>query len=144
MYKLEYRVYDNEKKCWVKENVYLTPEGELFLIKRSVFGWTKLPLILSQEERYVYHRAIDLWDKNQELIYEGDYIKAQVDENKIVVGLVAYAHELSAYVILCVDSDEFYTLGSEVCEYIEKIGNVFDGYKEVVQNGESALSQSEN
>ena len=124
-----YRVYDTEQKRWVEDSIYLTPNGELFLIKRSAFGWTKLPLVLSQD-RYVYHRDINLQDKNDEDIYEGDYIKAQVDKDKTVVGLVAYAHELSAYIILCVDSDEFYTLGSEVCEYIEKIGNVFDGYED--------------
>ena len=141
MYEL-FRVYDNEEKCWVKDNVYLSPDGELFLIKRSVFGWTKLPLALSQE-RYVYHRTIDLWDKNNVQIHEGDYIQAQVDEDKSVIGLVAFATELSAYVILCVDSDEFYTLGSEVMDLIQVIGNAFDGYKEVVQNGEQALRDSE-
>ena len=137
-----YRVYDNEKKCWIKDNVYLSPDGELFLIKRSAFGWTKLPLALSQE-RYIYHKAIDLWDKNQNQIYEGDYIQAKVDENKTVIGLVAFAQELSAYVILCVDSDEFFTLGSETMEFIQIIGNVFDGYKEVKEDGQQALQNSE-
>ena len=136
-----YRVYDNEQKTWVKDNIYLSPDDELFLIKRSAFGWTKLPLALSQD-RYVYHKAIDLWDKNEKQLYEGDYIQAQVDENRSVVGLVVFAHELSSYVILCVDSDEFYTLGSEVTEFIQVIGNVFDGY-EVVQDGEQTLRDSE-
>lgn len=133
-----YRVYDNEKKEWVKDNIYLSPDGELFLIKRSTFGWTKLPLALSQE-RYVYHKAIDLWDKNDVQVYEGDYIQAQVGEDKSVIGIVAFARELSSYVILCVDSDEFYTLGSEVTKFIQVVGNVFDGYKEVKQDGESTL-----
>lgn len=137
-----YRVYDNERKEWVKKNVYLAPNDELFLIKQSLFGMVKVPLVLSQD-RYIYHRDINLQDKNGQEIYEGDYILARVDDDKEVVGLVAYAHELSAYVILCTDSDKFYTLGSEVCEYIEKIGNVFDGYEEVKQNGKQALSESE-
>ena len=139
---MEYRVYDNEKKCWIKDNIYFNPDGELYLIKQSLFGTVKVPLALDPE-RYVYHRAIDLWDKYGKLVYEGDYIRAQVDENKSVIGMVAYAQELSSYVILCVDSDEFYTLGSEVAEYIQVIGNVFDGYEEVVQNGEQALRSSE-
>lgn len=137
-----FRVYDNERKEWVKDNIYLNPNGELFLIKRSAFGWTKLPLALSQE-RYTYHKAIDLWDKKNVQVYEGDYIQAKVDENKTVVGVVVFARELSAYIILCVDSDEFYTLGSEVTEFIQVIGNVFDGYKEVNQDGEQALRDSE-
>lgn len=139
---MEYRVYDDEKKCWVKDNVYLNPDGELFLIKRSAFGWTKVPLALSQE-RYMYHKAIDLLDKNQKQVFEGDYIQAKVDEDKSVIGLVAFAHELSSYVILCINSDEFYTLGSEVTEFIQVIGNVFDGYEEVKQDGEQTLSQSQ-
>lgn len=138
---MEYRVYDNEKKCWIKDNIYLSPDGDLFLIKKSAFGWTKVPLSLS-EERYVYHRAIDLWDKNNVRIYEGDYIQAQVEEDKSVVGLVTFAHELSSYIILCVDSDVFYTLGSEVTNHIQVVGNVFDGY-EVKQDGQQSLQESE-
>ena len=123
-----FRVYDNEKKEWVKENIYLNPNGDLFLIKQSLFGMVKVPLALDAN-RYIYHKAIDLWDKNQKQVHEGDYIEAEVADDRVVIGLVSYAHELSAYVILCVDSDEFFTLGSETTEYIEVIGNVFDGYK---------------
>lgn len=137
-----FRVYNTTKKIWVKDNIYLDSNGELFLIKRSVFGWTKIPLTTSKDQ-YIYHKAIDLWDKHQNQVYEGDYIQAKVDEDKMVVGIVAFAQELSAYVILCVDSDEFYTLGSEVTEFIQVIGNVFDGYKEVKQDGEQALRDSE-
>ena len=125
---MTYRVYDTEKKKWVQDNIYLTPNGELFLIKKSMFGTVKVPLALSQE-RYVCHQDINLYDKDETLVYEGDYIRANVTEDKVVVGLVAYAHELSAYVILCVDSDEFYTLGSSVSTEITVIGNVFDGYE---------------
>lgn len=139
---MEYRVYDNEKKCWIKDNIYLNPDGELFLIKQSLFGMVKVPLALDLE-RYVYHRAIDLWDKDENLVYEGDYIRAQVDENKSVIGMVAYAQDLSAYVILVESTQEFFTLGSETTEFIQVIGNVFDGYEEVVQNGEQALRSSE-
>lgn len=123
-----YRVYDTEQKKWVKDNIYLNPDGELFKIKKSIFGTVKVPLTLSQD-RYVYHQDIMLNDKNGNLVYEGDYIRASVSEDKEVIGMVAYAHEISAYVILCVDSDEFYTLGSNVSSEIEIVGNVFDGYE---------------
>lgn len=125
---MAYRVYDNEKKVWLKDNIYLNPDGELFLIKKSIFGMVKVPLVLSPD-RYIYHKSIDLWDKNQKQVHEGDYINAQVSEDKSVIGLVAFAAELSSYVILCVDSDEYYTLGSEITEYIEVIGNIFDDYE---------------
>lgn len=125
---MAYRVYDNEQKKWTKDNIYLSPDGELFKIKQSVFGWFKVPLELSQD-RYIYHIDIGLFDKNDTLVYEGDYIKAQVSKNKSVIGLVAYATELSSYIILCDDNNEFYSLGSDISQDIEIIGNVFDGYE---------------
>lgn len=137
---MEYRVYDTEDKKWIDNKTYLTSDGELYIINQSVLGWTKLSEL--SQERYVHHKAINLWDKNDIRVYEGDYIQAQVDEHRSVVGLVAFAHELSSYVILCVDSDEFYTLGSEVTDLIQVVGNVFDGY-EVVQDGEQTLRDSE-
>lgn len=121
-----FRVYDNIEKRWIKDGVYLSPNDELYLIKRFAFGQTKI--VKLSQERYIYHKAIDLLDKNEVQVFEGDYIQAQVDKDKMVVGLVAFAQELSSYVILCVDSDEFYTLGSEVKEHINVCGNVFDGY----------------
>lgn len=138
---MAFRVRDTFKGCWIKDNVYLNSDGELFLIKQSLFGMVKCPLVLSPD-RYIYHRDIGLVDRNQREIFEGDYIKAQVDENKSVIGLVVFAVELSAWVILCVDSDEFFTLGSETCELVEVIGNVFDGYKEEKKNGKQTLSTS--
>lgn len=137
-----YRVYDNKRKKWIKNGVYLSPNGELFKIKQGVLGLTKVPLTLDGE-RYIYHQAIDLYDKHQKQVYEGDYICAQVDKDKSVIGLVAFAHELSSWVILCVDSDDFFTLGSETTEFIEVIGNVFDGYKEEKKDGKQALSKPE-
>ena len=127
-----FRVYDKKNKKWIKDNIYLTPspnclECDLYVLKKNIFGVEKLKLI--PYDRYVIHRDIELYDKEDELVFEGDYIKAKVSENKTVIGLVVYAQELSSYVILCIDSDEFYTLGSEVTEFIEVIGNVFDGYE---------------
>ena len=123
-----FRVYNTEKNEWVKDNIYLSPDDNLFMIKQSLFGMVKIPLALDAD-KYVYHRDINLYDKDGHLVYEGDYIRARVAEDKEEIGLVAYAHELSSYVILCIDSDTFYTLGSNVSEEISVIGNVFDGYE---------------
>ena len=124
---MSFRVYDNEENKWIKKNIYLSPNDELFLIKQSLFGMVKIPLELSQD-RYTWHKAIDLLDKYKVPIYEGDYLQANIDENRTEIGLVTYAQELSAYVILCVDSDNFYTLGTDIMDNIKVIGNVFDGY----------------
>ena len=137
-----FRIYDDEQHKWAKENIYLNQNDELFLIKQSLFGMVKVPLALSPE-RYICHKDIGLYDKNGILVYEGDYIRAGVAEDKEEIGLVAYAHELSAYVILCVNNDTFYTLGSNVSKDIEVIGNVFDGYKEENEDGKQALRDSQ-
>lgn len=123
-----FRVFDTEKREWVKDNIYLNPNGDLFLIKQSILGMVKVPLALDAN-RYIYHKDINLYDKDGILVFEGDYIRAHVAEDKEEIGLVSYAHELSAYVILCVNSDTFYTLGSDVSSEIQIIGNVFNGYK---------------
>lgn len=136
-----FRVYDNKERKWIKKNVYLSPNGDLYMIKQSLFGMVKIPLALDAN-RYIYHRDINLYDKDGRPVFEGDYILAKVAEDKEVIGFVVYAHELSAYVILCVDSDEFYTLGSETTEFIKVIGNVFDGYKKEKKDGKQALSKS--
>lgn len=137
-----FRVFDTKEKRWLNKDVYMSMNGELFMIKQSLLGAIKTSLPLPQD-RYVYHQAIDLFDKNQTQVYEGDFIRAQVEENMAVIGVVVFAPELSAYIILCRDSDEFYTLGKEVCDLIEVVGNVFDGCDEVYQNDEQALYESE-
>lgn len=138
---MAYRVFDTEKKVWLKDNICLNPDGELFKIKKLIFGIVKTLIALSSD-RYIYHRDINLYDKDGALIYEGDYILASVAEDKEVIGLVCYAHELSSYVILVESTQEFFTLGSEITEYIKVIGNVFDGYEEVNNNDEQTLSKT--
>lgn len=131
-----YRVYNVEKKCWLKDNVYLSLEGDLFLLRKSLF---RKRLIELSNDEYVYHKDIGLYDKDNDLIFEGDYLKAKVSDDRTVIGLVVFAPELSAYVILCNETNEFFTLGTEICEYIEVIGNVFDGYDEDLKDGDETL-----
>ena len=123
---MSYRVYDKKKKKFVTDNIFLTPDGELIESKRSLFG-NKLTFV--DQNRFVYQKYIELNDKNDLPIYMGDYVKAQVAEDREITGLVTYAQELSSYVILCFNTDEYFTLGTEVCEFIEVIGNVFDDLK---------------
>ena len=136
-----YRVYNTESKEWIKENVYMSPNGDLYILKNSFFGNAKMEL-LPNDGKYICHKDIELYDKENVLVYEGDYIEAKVSENETVIGLVVYAHEMSSYVILCTESDTFYTLGQEVCEFIKKIGNVFDGYEDS-KDGNKALSEGQ-
>lgn len=123
---MSYRVYDKKKKRWVEDNIYLTPDGELIESKKSLFG-NKLTFV--SQDRYVYQKYIELNDKNDTPIYIGDYLEAKVSEDRIVKGMVTFATELSSYIILCFDSEEYFTLGTEVCDLIEVVGNVFDDVK---------------
>lgn len=122
-----YRVYDTERKRWVKDNIYLSPNpySDLYIFKKSFFGKNKLISVF--DDRYIVHKDTNLYDKYGYSIYEGDYVRATVSEDRTVIGQVAYACELAAYVILCMKSEEYFTLGQEVCEFIQVIGNVFDG-----------------
>ena len=118
-----YRVYDTKKECWVNKGIYLSPNDELYLIKRTFFG---NKLIFLDNNRYVLQQAIELQDKYGIEIYIGDYLEAQVGNNKIVRGMVTFAPELSSYIILCFDTNEYFVLGQSIMTYIKVIGNVFD------------------
>ena len=129
---MAYRVYDKKKKRFINDNIYLTPDGELIESKKSLFG-NKLTFV--DQNRYVYQKSIDLNDKGGILIHVGDYVKAQVADDREITGLVTYAEELAAYIILCFDTDEYFVLSSQVCDRIQIVGNVFDE-KKGKKNGE--------
>lgn len=123
---MSFRVYDKKKKRFTTDNVYLTPDGELVESKKSLFG-NKMTFV--DGNRYVFQKYIELNDKNDIPVYMGDYVEAQVAEDKTITGLVTFSTELSGYVILCFDTDEYFTLGDSVREFIRVIGNVFDDDK---------------
>lgn len=118
-----YRVYDKQEKTWVTDNIFLSPEDELYEIKESFLGLTKTKIPLDSE-RYVYQKDIGLFDKHNTLIYEGDFIQAHVKDDKVINGVVVFAPELSAYILLCDETSEYFVLGTDICEYIEIIGNI--------------------
>lgn len=124
-----FRVYDLKMKRWVTDDIYLSPNpySNLYVLKRSIFGTSKL--VYADKERYIVHKEIELCDVNGLYLHEGDYIEATVANDRIVNGMVVYAEEFAAYILLCTDSEEYFILGNEVSENIKIIGNVFDGYK---------------
>lgn len=123
---MSFRVYDRKKKKFIENNIFLTPDGELVESKKSLFG-NKMTFV--DQDRYVYQKYIELNDKNGTPIYIGDYLEAQVAEDRVIQGIVTFAEELSSYIILCFDSGEYFTLGTDVCKYIEVVNNVFDDSK---------------
>lgn len=124
---MSYRVYDKKRKKFIEDNIFLTPDGELVESKKSLFG-DKITFV--SQNRFVYQKYIELDDVNGKQIYVGDYLEAKVAEDKVVVGMVTFAPELSAYIILCFETEEYFTLGTEVCHYVKVVGNVFDEKKD--------------
>lgn len=133
-----YRVYDLEKREWTQD-IYMSPfpSNQLYKLKKSLFG---RKLISVDSSNYIIHKFIDLYDKDSKMVYEGDIIEAQISDDKMVTGIVTYATEWSAYIVLCFNPDEFYVLGDEICQYISVIGNVFDTPElvpEVIDEGDT-------
>ena len=129
-----YRVYDKKKKKFVTDNIYLTPDGELVESKKSLWG-NKMTFV--DGNRFVYQRYIGIQDRNNTPIYIGDTLEAQVAEDRVIRGMVTFAPELSAYIILCFESEEYFTLGESVCDLITVVGNVFDDEKKGKKDGKS-------
>lgn len=126
---MEYRVYDKKKKKFIIDEVYLKPNGELLKSDKSFLGWTK-PTFVS-ENRYVYQKSTGLFDMNNTEVFIGDYLRVKVADDREVIGLVSFADELSSYIILCFETDEYFTLGQSISRFIKVIGNVFNEPKEM-------------
>lgn len=114
-----YRVYDNKAKKFIRENIFLAPNGDIYIYKKSFFR-DKLTLV--SEIRYIWQKDIGIMDKNRKLIFEGDIVKiAELD----VVGVVAYAEQHASYYIFDDKNNAYYPFDVEsVNERIEVIGNI--------------------
>lgn len=129
---MAFRVYDKKKKRFVTDNIFLTPEGELVESKKSVWG-NKMTFV--DGNRFVYQRYIGLSDQEDKPIYIGDVLEARVADDEIVTGIVSFAQELSSYVIFCDCNEKWYTLGTEICDRIRVVGNIFDDEKKGKKDG---------
>ena len=120
-----YRIYDLKKKRWRNNNIYLAPNEEVFTVERFPFK-SKDKLVAADEDRFIVHRDTGLTDKSGILIYEGDIVKAEVEDNAFIIAEVIYLHERASYIIMSFKAETWYDLGTQVCDRIEVVGNVFD------------------
>lgn len=114
-----FRVYDNEKKRWVK-NFYIMPNGDMFTLEKTLF---RSKLVFMSKQRYVLHRNIEAYDSKGEMIFEGDIVKNIYSPDQ--VGVVAYLPRHAAYYVFDNKNSVYYVLSETSCSH-EIIGNVFD------------------
>ncbi|MBR5604227.1 MAG: hypothetical protein IKW51_08460 [Bacteroidales bacterium] len=114
-----YRIYDNQTKKFLYNNIYIYPNGDVFISKKTLFG-EKLELM--SDRRYIKHRSIGLRDGNHVEIYEGDICKI---ESTNVTGVITYIAEQASYCLLDKKNYKYYHLSEARCKQLKVIGNVF-------------------
>lgn len=131
---MAFRVYDKKKKRFVTDNIYLTPDGELVESKKSIWE-NKMTFV--DGNRFVFQKSTELFDRDNTEIFVGDYLSAEVSDDRIVEGLVTFAEDLGNFVILCFDTGEYFVLSQSVCSRIKVIKNIFDDEKKGKKDGKS-------
>ena len=86
------------------------------MVDKNIFGFKKL--VSTTKRRYVCKRDIGIRDKNDQLIFEGDFLRS--DEYDIE-GVVAYAPQQAAYLLFDEKTSTYYPLGEEICKHVEII-----------------------
>lgn len=131
-----YRVYDKKKRRFIREEFYISPDGDLYIYKANLFGYRKLSL--TPESRYVAQNGVGVTDINGVNIFEGDIIKSVSG----IIGLVTYVKEKLSYVLLDYKEEKYYPLGEWICNQVKVIGNVFENLE--LLNGEETETDGEN
>ena len=116
-----YRVYNHEKKEWVRNDVYLSPNNDLYVAKKNLFGKEKLGLV--SDKKFTWHKDIGLTDMHDVVIFEGDICK---NEEKDIMGVVTYIPSHASYYLLDDRTLKYYPLTEEVCNELEIVGNVIE------------------
>lgn len=122
---MSFRIYDRRKGRWIRDNIYLAPNGNVFKLDKNIFK-NKEKLVQVSNERFVYHRDIGLVDRDYDVIYEGDIAEAEIADNEFIIVEIAYLNQIASYAALDYKTDNYYELNEERCKYIKIIGNVFD------------------
>jgi len=122
---VKYKVFDNKRNCWVKDNVCIAPNGDVLDIRNMPFGMVKLSK--AQDEKYTIYYSTDTFDMHGTRIYEGDVCKFVNSDDYLVV---AYAEQHASYYLFDEIKEQYYPLNSASCKQIEIIGHVRQTYGE--------------
>ena len=117
-----YRVYDNKEKCWVRDDFFISPNGDMYVSDKRIFTKFSHKLMLVPEQRFIVHRYIGMKDSNGKRIFEGDICKIA---NRNVIGVIAYVPQHASYYLLDDKHLKYYPLYEHlIMEQVEVIGNV--------------------
>ena len=119
-----FRVFDIKEKCWIKDGIYLAPNDDLFMLKKTKLGTKKLSLV--SDKRYIVHKYIGLSDMKNISIYEGDIVEVQINKDSKVNMLVTYSPDTSSYIILDFNEKKYYSLGINNRKFVKVVGNIFE------------------
>ena len=117
-----YRVYDNKEKCWVRDDFFISPNGDMYVHDKHSFLKFSHKLVLVPEQRFIVQHSIGMNDKNGKTIFEGDICKI-IARN--VIGVIAYVPQFVSYCLLDEQNMRYYPMYEKlICEQVEVIGNV--------------------
>ncbi len=123
-----YRVWDQINNRWLTdfEDVYLNPDGAVFVAKKGRFGRIKLE---KAPVGCTLHHGTGLADMVGMPIFEGDLLEViDVDGGNSEVGVVAFEFSLGQYIVLIDRTSTWYPLNQDACGKLTRvIGNVFEG-----------------
>lgn len=117
-----YRVYDSKEKCWVRDDFFISPNGDMYVSDKRIFPKFSHKLVLVPEQRFIVQRKIGMDDRNGKPIFEGDICKITA---RNVIGVIAYIPQHASYYLLDEKNLKYYPLYEKlIVEQVEVIGNV--------------------
>lgn len=133
-----YRVYERESKHLVRDNVFLAPNGDIYVSSQGFIAekldLNKLDLVSNED--YIWQKSIGVFDKFGKMIFEGDIVKARITKRvynnnieEIVesdeICVVSYIPQHASYYMFNRKNHSYYSFDIEnISERIEVVGNI--------------------